>query len=1144
MATAAEIQIQLTLRDQANAGLAQTVGHMQRLGQTAGAAHRPVAGLFDLLGKIGLAGLGFRALTDAGGLLARGLAAPVAAASDLNEQVNKTKVVFGPAAAAVLDFARTTSVSLGQTQTEVLTAISTFGNLFVSMGVARPAAADMGTTMVKLASDMASFNNASPVEVLQALQSGLVGEIEPLRRFGVAINEETVSQRALAMGLAKTKDELSESAKVQARYSLILEQTKTAHGDFANTSTGVANSLRILNAGWGELITQLGQQFLPAVQPVIAMLAEKLPTIIPLVTAALSPLGEAAVAAGKKIAGFLGDGNFEEWAVRASVAVELVLRGLGILAQGFADAFTAILRIVLSIGALILQAFDLLNPFVRHSPSLVESVTLGFAKIGAVIGDLPNRVIPALQRAGAAMSAFGEATRAAMGLAADKSEAAILKQVALLGGEAVPAYIEARDRLAELDEAVNAVSEALEDQQAVLDGMEDALKPLEQGLERATERVRDFKDELSEAQRALDDLTNTPLEGENEQDQVIFGLRNAINILERDRQKLLMAGADPKDKRSLEELLKIRQQMARAGKDTSAVDRQIRLKEIDAEIERTKERLKLEELERKARFDGQRNYIEQVAKAGQLNERNTQDTINGIVEQKKKIEELKPKLAEATAEHRKAAEAVKAQRTEIEAQRGVVAGLRKQYADLSKQASVWRDELGKVLAVSRDLAAEQERAAKALKGAGGAGAGGPLDGFKKDLSGAKIDLEKLLGDLDKLRDKFKAENMPKLDDWQKTVDGFTQPLKDAADALQKLAGGGKDLADAWKNLKTAWTEHAEPVILAIKKAFETEMTNVMRAFVKAWDEELMPALKRLNAWWDSDGRQTAEKMALALGTTLVSDAKAFESAWKLSVQAVLVAWQLWWSSDGARTAREISVWLSQTSIEDQRAFQRGFDSMVYGPLGQVYQLWTSPQGQQTWRQISAWLSSEAPDASQDFFNAMQSNVMGPLGQINTWYQSKEGKATLDALKAWFGTTMPEAAKNFNTAIDQVWETLEALDATKIIDKALKPITDALDKLTQGIKKVGEAWDDLMRKINGGTPPPMPDSGRGGGGGKGGYGGTPIDPPPPPPDRRYGISNVTITNHIDARGMSTGALTQAAGGDLATLARSRLMAGTV
>lgn len=198
------------------------------------------------------------------GSLVVGAKRSIDAASNLGEQVSKTGVVFGSAGDDIIAFSKTTATSLGISQRAALEATGTFGNMLVPMGLARPEAAKMSKAMVGLAADMASFNNASPEETLDALRSGLAGETEPLRRYGVFLDAASVKQEAVRMGLAKSKGELTAAAKAQASYSLILKQSTDAQGDFARTSDGAANQQRINAAQAEDLAATLGQSLLPA----------------------------------------------------------------------------------------------------------------------------------------------------------------------------------------------------------------------------------------------------------------------------------------------------------------------------------------------------------------------------------------------------------------------------------------------------------------------------------------------------------------------------------------------------------------------------------------------------------------------------------------------------------------------------------------------------------------------------------------------------------------------------------------------------------------------------------------------------------------------------------------------------------------
>jgi hypothetical protein len=217
--------------------------------------------------------LASKQLQGIGKTMTLGLTLPLAAlgtawtkaASDYQETANKVKVVFGESADAVFAFAKDSATALGMSQQAALDAAGTFGNLFTSMGLAREASAEMSMGLVQLASDLASFNNLDPTEVLVKLRAGLVGEVEPMRTLGVRLDAVSVKAKAMAMGLADANGELSQAALLQARYAMMLEQTGNAQGDFARTADGLANQMRILKAQVEDAGVKLGTILLPYV---------------------------------------------------------------------------------------------------------------------------------------------------------------------------------------------------------------------------------------------------------------------------------------------------------------------------------------------------------------------------------------------------------------------------------------------------------------------------------------------------------------------------------------------------------------------------------------------------------------------------------------------------------------------------------------------------------------------------------------------------------------------------------------------------------------------------------------------------------------------------------------------------------------
>ena len=215
-------------------------------------------------------------------------------ASDLSESQNKVIVVFEDSAQSVLDFSKTTASALGISQSAALEAAGVYGNLFTSLGLNEKAAAGMSTELITLSADLASFNNLAPDIVLDKLRAGLTGEVEPLKTLGISFNQATLEAKIFELGLASTKDEITESDKITARYSLILEQTAKAQGDFAATSMGLANATRRVQARFDDFRANLGQKLLPVVEPLVnnflALAESILPKIVSIFNSKFLPV--------------------------------------------------------------------------------------------------------------------------------------------------------------------------------------------------------------------------------------------------------------------------------------------------------------------------------------------------------------------------------------------------------------------------------------------------------------------------------------------------------------------------------------------------------------------------------------------------------------------------------------------------------------------------------------------------------------------------------------------------------------------------------------------------------------------------------------------------------------------------------------
>lgn len=197
----------------------------------------------------------------------------IMAASNFNEAFSKVSVVFGQNAKAVQDWANTSADSFGMSSRNALNAAGTFGNLFTAFGLGSEDTKKFSTSLTELAVDMASFNDMSVDDALNALRSGLSGETEPMKKFGSVLSETRLKTEALSLGLIKnTKEALDPAAKAQAAYSLIMKDTIIQQGDYERTAGGTANTMRRVAEKTDDAMVAFGQGLLPVMNALLKVM--------------------------------------------------------------------------------------------------------------------------------------------------------------------------------------------------------------------------------------------------------------------------------------------------------------------------------------------------------------------------------------------------------------------------------------------------------------------------------------------------------------------------------------------------------------------------------------------------------------------------------------------------------------------------------------------------------------------------------------------------------------------------------------------------------------------------------------------------------------------------------------------------------
>lgn len=279
----------------------------------------------------------------------------ITGASDLNETLSKTKVIFGDATKAVVAFADDSSKNILLTKQEALDAAATFGVFGKSAGLTGKDLGGFSTQLTGLASDLSSFYNTSTDEAVTALGAALRGESEPIRRYGVLLDDASLRAEALRMGLIKsTKTALTPQNKVLAAQALILKQTKDAQGDAARTAGGFANQTRILNKNFVDIRNEVGSALLPIITKLTTLIASN-----------LKPAFEGIKTVAKPIIDF-----FKGLGGEAGKTSATAKQFQGVI-QAISNTFKEILPVILDtgrqIGALLGPAFKSIGDIVTNS---------------------------------------------------------------------------------------------------------------------------------------------------------------------------------------------------------------------------------------------------------------------------------------------------------------------------------------------------------------------------------------------------------------------------------------------------------------------------------------------------------------------------------------------------------------------------------------------------------------------------------------------------------------------------------------------------------------------------------------------------------------------------------------------------------
>ena len=185
------------------------------------------------------------------------------------EDLNLFTVAMGEYAQEAQGYAETVSQVMGIDPAQWMRNQGVFMTLATGFGVASDRSEIMSRNLTQLGYDISSFYNINVEEAFTKLQSGISGELEPLRRLGYDLSDARLKATALSLGIDKATQSMTQAEKAQLRYYAIMTQVTTAQGDMARTLDAPANQLRILQAQLTQAARALGNIFIPALNAVL-----------------------------------------------------------------------------------------------------------------------------------------------------------------------------------------------------------------------------------------------------------------------------------------------------------------------------------------------------------------------------------------------------------------------------------------------------------------------------------------------------------------------------------------------------------------------------------------------------------------------------------------------------------------------------------------------------------------------------------------------------------------------------------------------------------------------------------------------------------------------------------------------------------
>jgi hypothetical protein len=337
----------------------------------------------------------------------------IRASSDAAEEASKFKEVFKELSTDGESWVSQTATEMGRAESTVRSFAASFGAVLSPQFEGnRQAALELSEGYTQLAIDLASFYNVSEEEAKTSLMSAIAGETEPMRRFGVMLNEAAINAELMAMGLNKTQKEASAAELQQARYNVVMKATKDAQGDAVRTSDQFANSMRALQGAFEQVKIEIGDVLMPVVLQVVGVVKQaiawfkeldpgikRIAVVFGILAAAVGPVlvvfGTLLSAIGSIMA-VLGTGGLAGALAALTGPVGLVVLAVTGLVTGFAAMYASSEKFRGMISGIITGVIDMGKAFIEWitpiKDTIVAAVMPALTSFGDFLGEMFGKI--------------------------------------------------------------------------------------------------------------------------------------------------------------------------------------------------------------------------------------------------------------------------------------------------------------------------------------------------------------------------------------------------------------------------------------------------------------------------------------------------------------------------------------------------------------------------------------------------------------------------------------------------------------------------------------------------------------------------------------------------------------------------------